>query len=152
MCFGYGTSHDAVAGTVPTRDRVREEDTLREGRGEPVGETEMGVRLGQRRRDPAQPGGENHRARDVAAAAQHDVGPSAPEDAEAARTAPGRACHSDRRSPGLSARGSPETANVSSSKPASGTSRDSTRSGLPANVTVTPRSRSASATASAGRT
>ena len=39
----------------------------------------------------------------------------------------------------------PETWNVSSSKPASGTSRDSTRSGEPANVTVTPRARSASA-------
>ncbi len=49
-------------------------------------------------------------------------------------------------------RGRPETGNVSSAKPASGTSRDSTRSGVPANVTVTPRSRSASPTASAGRT
>src|SRR5207237_803309 len=49
-------------------------------------------------------------------------------------------------------RGIPEMSKVSSSKPASGTSRDSTRPRDPANVTVTPRSRSASATASAGRT
>src|SRR5918996_133061 len=55
-----------------------------------------------------------------------------------------------RASPGR--RGKPETEKVSSSKPASGTSRDSTRSGDPANVTVAPRSRSASATARAGRT
>ena len=41
---------------------------------------------------------------------------------------------------------------MSSSKPASGTSCDSTRSGDPAKVTLTPRSRRASATASAGRT
>src|SRR5881392_1953606 len=55
-------------------------------------------------------------------------------------------------SAGLSRRGRPETANVSSSYPASGTSRASTRSGDPANVTLTPRARSSSATASAGRT
>src|SRR6187402_3667201 len=49
-------------------------------------------------------------------------------------------------------RGSPETENVSSSKPASGTSRVSTRSGDPANVTWTSRAASASATASDGST
>ena len=52
----------------------------------------------------------------------------------------------------LGVRGRPETGKVSSSKPASGTSRDSTRSGVPANVTVSPRARSASPTASAGLT
>src|SRR5687767_1100190 len=41
---------------------------------------------------------------------------------------------------------------VSSSNPASGTSLASTRSGDPANVTLTPRSRRAAATASDGRT
>src|SRR5213076_2064580 len=41
---------------------------------------------------------------------------------------------------------------VSSSKPASGTSRASMRSGDPANVTRTPRALSASATASDGST
>ena len=66
------------------------------------------------------------------------------------RRAPART--SARTSSSPSRRGKPEIANVSSSKPASGTSCDSTRSGDPANVTVTPRSRSASATASAGRT
>src|SRR6478672_5086517 len=49
-------------------------------------------------------------------------------------------------------RGRPLTRNVSSSKPASGTSRASARSGDPANVTRAPRSRSACPTASAGRT
>ena len=39
-------------------------------------------------------------------------------------------------------RGKPETRNVSNSYPASGTSRASTRSGDPANVTLTPRSQS----------
>src|SRR6185436_3473109 len=62
------------------------------------------------------------------------------------------ACDSECKRPTPMRRGIPETANVSSSKPASGTSRDSTRSGDPANVTVTPRARSASPTASAGRT
>src|SRR4249920_3040860 len=59
---------------------------------------------------------------------------------------------SARTSPKPIRRGKPEIGNVSSSKPASGTSCDSTRPGDPANVTVTPRSRSASATARAGRT
>src|SRR5919198_88773 len=49
-------------------------------------------------------------------------------------------------------RGTPLTRKVSSSYPASGTSRASARSGEPANVTRAPRARSASATASAGST
>src|SRR5919201_6367963 len=49
-------------------------------------------------------------------------------------------------------RGKPATRNVSSSKPASGTSRASSRSGDPANVTRTSRCTSASATASDGST
>src|SRR6476646_12067424 len=49
-------------------------------------------------------------------------------------------------------RGRPETAKASNSYPRSGTSRASTRSGDPANVTSPPRRRSASATASAGAT
>src|SRR5262249_42061064 len=49
-------------------------------------------------------------------------------------------------------RGNPATGNASNSYPRSGTSRASTRSGDPANVTATPRSRSASATASDGAT
>src|SRR5919197_2190946 len=53
---------------------------------------------------------------------------------------------------GLRRRGNPEIGKVSSVNPASGTSRASTRSGDPANVTLAPRARSSSATASAGRT
>src|SRR2546421_3043660 len=49
-------------------------------------------------------------------------------------------------------RGNPETRKESNAKPASGTSRASTRPGDPANVTSTPRARSASATASDGAT
>src|SRR3954451_8554114 len=49
-------------------------------------------------------------------------------------------------------RGNPATRKESNAKPASGTSRASTRSGDPANVTSTPRARSASATASDGAT
>src|SRR4029079_4668254 len=45
-----------------------------------------------------------------------------------------------------------ETAMLACPTPPSGTSRDSTRSGDPANVTVTPRARSASPIARAGRT
>src|SRR6266545_5835143 len=59
---------------------------------------------------------------------------------------------SARASAGPGRRGSPEIRNVSSSKPASGTSRASTRSGDPAKVVVTPCSASASATASDGST
>src|SRR5206468_10765696 len=49
-------------------------------------------------------------------------------------------------------RGNPATRKESNAKPASGTSRASTRSGDPANVTSAPRARSASATASDGAT
>src|SRR3954469_18501041 len=49
-------------------------------------------------------------------------------------------------------RGNPATRKESNAKPASGTSRASTRSGDPAKVTSTPRARSASATASDGAT
>src|SRR4051794_35654683 len=49
-------------------------------------------------------------------------------------------------------RGKPATRNASNTYPRSGTSVASTRSGDPANVTSTPRARSASATASDGAT
>src|SRR3990170_4851687 len=62
------------------------------------------------------------------------------------------ACTAARSNLNPARRGKPETAKVSSSNPASGTSCDSTGPGDPAKVTVTPRSRRASATASAGRT
>src|SRR5215204_1120895 len=57
-----------------------------------------------------------------------------------------------RASAGVGRRGSPETRNVSSSNPASGTSRASARSGDPAKATLAPRATSASATASDGST
>ena len=49
-------------------------------------------------------------------------------------------------------RGKPEIRNGSNGNPAAGTSRASIRSGEPAKLTLTPRARSASATASDGRT
>ena len=64
-------------------DRVREEEPPRERRREPVREAEVRVGLGQRGRDPPQPRGEHHRPGDVAAAAEHDVGPAPREDAQA---------------------------------------------------------------------
>ena len=152
MCPRDGTADDAVLPTVPPVDLVGEEDAPCERRREPVGETEVGVGLRQRGRDPAQARGEHHRAGDEAARAEHDRGPPPTEDAQGRRTALSTALTSARASSSPGRRGKPEMRNVSSSKPASGTSRDSTRSGLPANVTVTPRSRSTSATASAGRT
>ena len=110
----------------------------------------MRVGLGQRCGDPAQPGREHHRPGDVAAAAEDDIGRR--RRRRMARQANGAltARTSARKSSSDGLRGKPLISNVSSSKPASGTSRDSTRSGLPANVTVAPRARSASPTASAG--
>src|SRR5581483_1203314 len=59
---------------------------------------------------------------------------------------------SARRRAMLGSRGKPQTRKASNSKPASGTSRASSRSGDPAKLTRTPRSRSASATAIDGAT
>ena len=109
----------------------------------------MRVGLGQRCRNPAQPGCEHHRPCDIAAAAEDDIGaPTAEDGATGERCLDGAHERTHELRDGL--RGKPLISNVSSSKPASGTSRDSTRSGLPANVTVAPRARSASPTASAG--
>src|SRR5918992_5420177 len=68
----------------------------------------------------------------------------------AAGAVPARA--SERASASEGRRGKPETWNASNSYPCCGTSSASTRSGDPANVTRTPRSRSAAATASDGPT
>ena len=57
------------------RDRIGEEDALRKRRCEPVGEPEVRVRLRQRGRNAVAPGRVHHRAGDVSAAAEHDVGP-----------------------------------------------------------------------------
>src|SRR5918992_4552463 len=70
--------------------------------------------------------------------------------AQAAGAVPARASARTSASDGL--RGKPETWNGSNSYPCCGTSSASTRSGDPAKVTRTPRSRRAAATASDGTT
>ncbi len=75
--------HDAVLRTLAAGNRIREEDPTCKGSGEPVGEAEMGVGLGQRGRYPAQPRGEHHRSGDVASRSEHHVRPSSGEDAGA---------------------------------------------------------------------
>ncbi len=129
---------------------VGEEHAARERRSEAVGEAEMGVRLRQRRRDARSRAARTiGRRRSRRRRARRRAGGRR---IRRTRTAPERHRASAREPGESSSPRKPETANVSSSKPASGTSRDSTRSGDPANVTATPRARSASATASAGRT
>ena len=81
----------AVLRAVAAVDRKREEDALRERRRKPVREPEVRVGLRHRRRDPAAGGREHHRAGDVAAAAEDDVGPAAFEDPRGRRRARGRA-------------------------------------------------------------
>ena len=132
------------------RDLVGEEELRGERRGQPVREAEVRVGLGERRGDPAESA---RRAPSARRRSRRRRGRRrAAGGCRIARQANGAfpARQSARRSATDGFRGKPLIANVSSSKPASGTSRDSTRSGLPANVTVAPRARSASPTASAG--
>ena len=152
MVGGHRPAGDAVLRAVPARDAVGEEDAPRERRRQPVGEAEVGVRLRQRGGQLLPPGRVDHRPGDVAAAAEDDVRPPPLQDrrAGARRTAGAHAASGG--APPTAGAGSPEISKVSSSYPASGTSLASTRSGDPANVTLTPRSRSAAATASDGRT
>ena len=77
------SSDDAVLRTAPPVHLVRQEDATRERRRQPVGEAEVRIRLGQRRRDAAQPRREHHRAGDEAAAAEHHAGAPPAEDAAA---------------------------------------------------------------------
>ena len=56
---------------------------LGERSGEAIGEAEMGVGLGQHRRDPERARGQHHRPGDVAAAAEDDVRPAPAEDRHA---------------------------------------------------------------------
>ena len=79
------TPDDANLRAAPAGNVVREEEPARERRGEPVRETEVRVRLGERGGDPAQPRGEHHRPRDEAAGAEDDLRPALGEDAEAVR-------------------------------------------------------------------
>ena len=64
------------------RDRIREEEAARERCRKTVRKSEVRVGLRQRGRNPPQPRGEHHRSRDVAAAAEHDVGPPPRKDAQ----------------------------------------------------------------------
>ena len=66
-------------------NRIREEDALGERRRQPVREAEMRVGLGHRRRDPPARRGDDHRAGDVAASAEHRVRLAPREDPVAGR-------------------------------------------------------------------
>ena len=95
-----GAADDAVLAPLPAFDLVGEKDPAGERNGKPVGETEVRVCLGQRGRDPPQPGSDYHRPGDVAAAAEHDGGPAPTEDAETGERRaqrPGRARGGGRR-------------------------------------------------------
>ena len=80
-----GSPDDAHFPSRPSGDLVREQQHLRERRGEPVREAEVCVRFGHRRRDAAKPCRDDHRAGDVAACAEDDVGPASAQDREAVR-------------------------------------------------------------------
>ena len=116
---------------------IGQEDAPRERRREPVREPEVRVGLRQRRREsaaarpraPSAPRRSRRRRARRPAGARARIRPQARGGA-----APPASSAREQRDRGR--RGSPEIRNVSSSKPASGTSRASTRSGDPAKVTV----------------
>ena len=80
---GTGLPTTRYFSLVPSRHRVREEDAPCERGGESVREPEMGVRLGQRRRDPAHTRREHHRPGHVPARAEDDVRAAPGEDPSA---------------------------------------------------------------------
>ena len=86
----FGGLRPAIGNARKTRSRER--------RREPVREPEVRVGLGQRRRDPPPPRREHHRPGDVAAAAEHDVGPAPREDPRAGARARDRRAASARAS------------------------------------------------------
>ena len=92
---GHGPSCDAVLRPVAPGDRKRKKDPAGERCSEPVREPELCIGFEQRRRRPAQPGCDDHRPRDVAAASEDDVGAPPAEDREARRGSAG----SDRERP-----------------------------------------------------
>ena len=95
VCDRDRASHDTHGRAVSPRDLVGEEQPAGERSGEAVCEPEVRVGLGERRGDPAQACGEHHRAGDVTARAEHDVGATSGEDPQAVggrrRRAPGGA-------------------------------------------------------------
>ena len=64
-------------------DLVGEEQLRGERCGEPIGEAEMCVGLGQGRRDPAQSRRQHHRAGDIPAASEDDIGTATTQDGAA---------------------------------------------------------------------
>ena len=119
---------DLVPWARRTRDLVGEEDASGERRREAVREAEMGVGLGERGRNPAQPAppAPSGRRRSLPLRARRRAGAGRGSRRQAKGAVTARQSARSSASPGL--RGRPQIANVSSSKPASGTSRDSTRS------------------------
>ena len=77
---GYRPTGHTVLWRTQAFDRKGEKDTLGTRRCQAVGEPQVRVRLGQRGGDPPRPGRQHHRARDVAASAEDDVGSSPRED------------------------------------------------------------------------
>ena len=77
---GDGASRDAVLPVPSARQVVGQEDAPCERRRQPVGEAEVRVGLGQRRRDLAPPRGVDHRPRHIATAAEDDVRTAALQD------------------------------------------------------------------------
>ncbi len=91
---------DAVLRALPAPDREGQEHAARERRGQPVRQPEVRVGLHQRGGNPLSRGGEHHRARDVAASAEHDVGRAPLQDLAARADRAGRAHHgADLRDP-----------------------------------------------------
>jgi hypothetical protein len=94
MRCGHRPAGDAVLRALAAGDVVGEEDALGERRREPVGQPEMRIRLGERGGELPPPRGVDHRPRDVAAAAEHDVRSAALQDR---RAGTGSAARRDQR-------------------------------------------------------
>ncbi len=80
---------DAVFRGLETVDGKGEKDAPREGRGEAVGEAEVRVGLGQHRGDPDETRRDHHRAGDVAAAAEDDLGAPPTQDLDTGKRGAG---------------------------------------------------------------
>ena len=96
-------AHDLNLLAGAPRDVVGEKELRGKRRRQPIRETEMGIGLDERRRDPAEAGGEHHWARDVTAGAEDDVGLPSLQDRPAGERClactPERAEECDRRRP-----------------------------------------------------
>ena len=83
MRLRNGPSDDPVLPSVAARDLVGEEHATGEGSGQAIRKTEMSIGFREGRRNAPEPRRQHHRARDVAASAEDDIRPAAPEDAQA---------------------------------------------------------------------